>query len=333
MARFDVHNEADRAYLAALAFGDFHVSRHGRKIRVEASSTHRAQVELVEVLFAEHGRRIHYAFWNGRGAAWRVVFDLDRTFSFLLAAEAIVRRGLTSEKLLLPTLAGLIDSEGHVGLIRRGKTSYPVATVSNCNRAVMRLLLTRLRSQGYPANLQSHEYSKGAHIFQVAVRGRKALQLIANLPLRHEEKIISRQIISKVYSDQKNALDEYRSFRDEIAIARDDYVSAASDAFLSRKIRRANRARKFQLFAASALAMKQRGMSITAVGISLGRSERTVYRLLSLAGKPWNTGESPTGLSMKRALTYSSMPTTQWIGTRGMIRPLRRQRMTESQSS
>ncbi|MDV3276995.1 MAG: helix-turn-helix domain-containing protein [Nitrososphaerales archaeon] len=280
MKPFRVHDRKDRAYVAALAFGDFHVSKHGRKVRIEASSTHPAQIDLVTGLFNEYGKQIRYPIRSGRVVAWRVTYNLDRAFSFLFQAKDLVKKGLSSSRLFYSTLSGLTDSEGHVGLTRRGDTAYPVLTISNTNRQIMQLLHHRLRCRGYPANLEAREYSRGALIYEVSVRGVKALNLLRKLNLRHREKVLARSIVLHASHSPKHSLGSYRRFRRQLELERDAYVLSAIEEYRKRKCRKAKRVRAFERVTANAVMMRREGLTIEEIAKSLNRSKRTVYRLL-----------------------------------------------------
>jgi hypothetical protein len=50
----------EKAYLMGLRYGDLHVVRHGRAIRVRVSTTHPAMAKLFESLFSPYGHIQHY---------------------------------------------------------------------------------------------------------------------------------------------------------------------------------------------------------------------------------------------------------------------------------
>src|SRR3989441_10327672 len=56
-ARFPFSGEiVEKAYLLGFAWGDLHVSRHGRAIRIKTSTTHPALIELINSCFGRYGQ-------------------------------------------------------------------------------------------------------------------------------------------------------------------------------------------------------------------------------------------------------------------------------------
>lgn len=272
-----------RTYLSAFATGDLRASLHGRKVRIEASSTHPAQLDLVSRLFGHHGGRMVYPIETPGGWAWRVVYDLGPAFSFLLDARSRTYAALRSRRLFYVAMAGLIDSEGHIGIRKSGPRFRTVVTVTNSDTRLIKLIVGGLLARGYRVSVQRFGPTNSVPRCEVFVYGKAALRLLNKLSLRHREKIEARDAVLHSREAPQKARYDYVQLRLKIRRERDLCVEEARIAFLQRDSRRLERVNTYVKFARTALAMRLTGWSIHQIGISLGRSERTVYRLLRRA--------------------------------------------------
>lgn len=94
---------------------------------------------MLQDLFGQYAKPIVYAYNIGLGQyGWRIVFDLDRSFEFLVKkARDVSPRVLNNDRLFYSSLSGFIDSEGHIGLKNSRGKAYPVITVSNRKRTIL----------------------------------------------------------------------------------------------------------------------------------------------------------------------------------------------------
>ena len=278
-----IHGAIPQVYLSAFTTGDLRVSLHGRRVRVEASSAHPAQLELVGRFFDPYRKRIAYPIETPRGWAWRFVYDLGPAFSFLLDARSRTYAALRSKRQFYVAMAGLIDSEGHVGLLKSGSRIRPVIAVSNSDTKLIKLIAGSLLARGYHVSVQRFRPLDSVPQSEVFLYGKSAIRLSNKLILRHREKIEARDIVVHSLETPQKAHSKYLQLRRRIKHERNLCVQDARRAYLQRGLRRRERVDAYVEFAETALDLRLAGKSIQEIGISLERSERTVYRLLRRA--------------------------------------------------
>jgi len=123
-----------KTYLSYFAGGDMHAYRHGRKVRLEGSTTHPAQLRLLIDLLGAHAKPMVCAvknppyFREWSQYAWRVVFDLDDSFGFLIPLpEEVDEDVLSDDESFYAALGGFADAEGHISLSRRHSGNQPLS--------------------------------------------------------------------------------------------------------------------------------------------------------------------------------------------------------------
>lgn len=109
-------NDAEKTYLTYFATGDLHATRHGTKVRLEGGTTHEAQMKLIQRLFSQYARPIVYPCESTPGRySWKIVFDLDRSFEFLLdKAKSLPQLILKNDRLFFVSTNGFTVAEGHI---------------------------------------------------------------------------------------------------------------------------------------------------------------------------------------------------------------------------
>ncbi len=269
-----------KAYICSFSTGDLRVQRHGRKIRVESSSTHPAQIYLVHSIFEAHGELIEYPIRTPSAFGWRSVYHLSPKFQFLLDSRKRTYAALRARATFYFAIAGLIDSEGHIGISTASRSYYPVILISNSDLYLVRLILRSLVNRGYRARIQSRILGDGSRIHEVCLSGRSATRLLQRVELHHPEKIQAKRIVLASLSDPRKGRVAYLKLRASINHQRDACVEAAKIAFENRAERRLRRMEAYNDFAKLAAEMKSNGETIPRIGITLGRSQRTIYRLL-----------------------------------------------------
>jgi hypothetical protein len=273
-------SDSFKAYLCAFSTGDLRVQRHGRKIRVEASSTHPSQIYLVSSLFHRNGRRIEYPIVTHKAFGWRLVYDLSPKFSFLLDSRKRTYQALRRTKSYYFAIAGLIDSEGHIGISAASHSYSPVVMISNSDTLLIRLIVKSLTKRGYHTWIQTRIYSDGTRCYEVCLRGNSAIRLLQRVKLHHPEKIEAKRIAITSENDPREARDAYLKLRTSIHNQKDACVDAAKIAYENRDEKKLRRKTAYNNLAKLAEQMRSNGVSISVIGISLGRSQRTIYRLL-----------------------------------------------------
>ncbi len=278
--RYDRWSDLHHAYLCAFSAGDLHVYSHGRKVRVEASTTHPAQISLISALFGEHARRIMYPMETPEGFAWRIVYDLPTSFDFLLQSRVRTYRALQSTRTFYIAVSGLVDSEGHIGV--GGSKGYTSArlTIANSDIDVIKIVSEQLTQRGYRPGASTKIFADGTRCYEVRLNGKSAIRLLKRLKLRHPEKIEARRIALLSEKNSIEAGDSYVAHRLRIRGERSICVNEAQVAFEHRGERREHRREAFRALIERASELRLEGHSIAETGTTLGRSERTVYRLL-----------------------------------------------------
>jgi hypothetical protein len=277
---FGSEGRFERAYLLGFAFGDLHTYERGRKIRVEASSTHPSQLSLVARIFSPYAREIRYPIKTPQAYGWRVVYDLDPKFSFLLDLRAPTYESLRKPWSFYKILSGLVDAEGHIGCRLKGKYVAVVLKISNSDEKLIELLVDGLISRRYRVSVQTRVEGDEMPRYQISVNGTAAVRLLKRLDLRHQEKVEARTIAIESQRNKSSAILEYAALRLRIKKERDQCVEEARVAFAKRGERESRKTAVYIELAVKAGLLRSKGVSIRAIGKSLGKSERTVYRLL-----------------------------------------------------
>lgn len=256
------------------------MERHGRKIRIEASSTHPSQIYLVSSLFDMHARRIEYPIKTPAAFGWRLVYHLSPKFLFLLDARNRTYTYLQNTRTFYFAIAGLIDSEGHIGIGAESQSYSPRVTMSNSDLYLIRLITKELIERGYRASIQRRILGDGARCYEVFLIGRSATRLLERVVLRHPEKIRAKRIALYSKSDRIEAREAHLQLRVQITQERNYCIAAAKMAYESRDERKAQKMRKYNEIVELAKKMRTEGETTFRIGTTLGRSRRTIYRML-----------------------------------------------------
>ena len=220
----------ERAYLLGFAFGDLHVSAHGRAVRVKTATTHPAMITLFSSLFRNYG---HILLSPRRSRLvdfeWSLQVDLDSSFGFLSHKSLGITMDIQNKPNLFRSyLAGLFDAEGSITL---KDYYYPRISLTNTNVQVLRVVESELLALGYPAQIRSQGISKlgaaGQEIWVLECWGRESVRRFVQwIPIKHPEKVSKAQIVRRVCE----------------AVTRDQ-LSAAADAweFLNQRIKEERR--------------------------------------------------------------------------------------------
>jgi hypothetical protein len=277
--RHFVGSEIERTYLTYFAAGDMHAYRHGTRVRVEGSTTHPAQLELLLPLFGSYVKPIFEPIATPKGHyAIRATFDLSPSFDFLLSKpQELERPVLRDDGLFYSALSGFSDAESHVGLRKNDGKAYALYALSNRNHQLMNGFTRGLVSRGQNANLFALRHEKIQ--WQTEVNGQYALKLLPNLGFRHREKIAGKQIA--MANDRKPwsvAGPLYLSHRARIRSERDALETIAAKRFSARGERRQRRKEIFTQKLESSFPLFAKGLTVQEVAGLLHCSIRTAYR-------------------------------------------------------
>ena len=254
-----------------------HTYRHGTKVRVEGSTTHPAQLELLRDLFGGYAKPIFEPILTPNGHyALRATYDLSSSFDFLLTKLKRVERSvLRDDALFYSALSGFSDAEGHVGLSMSGRKTRAEYTLANMNRQLLDDFLRGLDSREYSARI----YATRPGMFQLYAHADYVLRLLANIQFRHREKIVGRQLAVTYNGRPWNVAGPvYKDYRRTILAERDALEAIAGRRFLLRADRRRRKKGIFKQRVESTFELFAKGASAKQVADSLNCSIRTAYR-------------------------------------------------------
>ncbi len=105
----------EKAFLLGLRAGDFHAKWARKSIRVQTSTTHPAQYDLLKTAFGKYGEPRKCLYQNSpRGPEWFIYVDLHPSFDFLLKKpEQIPDWILNDDSLFYSFFAAYSDCEGN----------------------------------------------------------------------------------------------------------------------------------------------------------------------------------------------------------------------------
>jgi len=213
--------------------------------------------------------------------AWRVVFDLDESFKFLISLPKEVNDGiLNNDDSFYAGLGGFSDAEGFIGLRGRFNDKSAAAfAVSNTNARICYDFLTGLRLRGFSGSVTKAREVDGQIQWALTVSSKDVIPLVDRLLLKHEEKIAARNLIRRLAGTPwGEAGPTYKAFRRAIRIGRNACVLAAKREYENRHRMKQIRAQLEQEITRRAHSLHAAGLRPQFIATLLGRSERTIYR-------------------------------------------------------
>jgi len=203
----------EKAFLLGLRAGDFHARWMKKSIRVQTSTTHPAQFDLLKRAFEKYGETRKYLYKNSpHGPELFIYVDLHPSFDFLLKKpEQIPDWILNDDSLFYSFLAAYSDCEGNWHI---SKSHCRFVRVSFRLRTSDKLILEQIKYKLVQLNyrpLLCIDRKKGTKLgygvltsdFYALVLGKKTetVRLISELHSfsRHQEKIDKMQHISNSY--------------------------------------------------------------------------------------------------------------------------------------
>lgn len=234
----------ERAYLMGLRYGDLHVVKHGRAIRVRVSTTHPAMADLFEGSFSPYGK-VHRYPRKAKltGFEWTLECDLDESFFFLLRkADLSDLESLPLDE-LTAFLSGLFDAEGSVYLHNKRGRYNPELFFSNTDAMLVDFVSRSMARLGFQTKVgwrHQDEDRNGvfgsSRIARVGLwRFEEVKKMLRVLGLRRPEKLEKAKIILRMKYGVND--DEYRKLVDiwhelisKIREERDTFVDSARTA-------------------------------------------------------------------------------------------------------
>ncbi len=219
---------SEEAYLAGFV-EDCHVRRQGNQIEVSTTTTHPAMEQLFRGLFQNYSHIRRLAGFDPTHSYYRYMLTTYLDASF----EPVLEKGMGLPPCLVrnPSRAGLnsyvgglVDAEGCVRLNRSRRRADAVFFITIKKYSLLKTLKHLLGG-----NLYLHERA-----WRLVFYGKRAVQLLSEINLRHWEKISKRSILQSMTGEPWSRAEEewslvVRRIRDEVA----EYKVQARNAYVA----------------------------------------------------------------------------------------------------
>ncbi len=206
-------NLEEKAYLLGLRAGDFWARKKNHSIRVQTSTTHPAQIELLRNSLSKYGDICVYYYKNKqRLDEWFIYVDLDKSFEFLVEKpQKILSWILENDVYFYQFLTAYMDCEGCFKIFKSHQHFVRFTfALKTCDKIILEQIQQKLETLNYFVSMYL-EKQKGQscngfgkkynfNFYNLTIYQKKdIIQLIKLLlPLsRHPEKITKMQFIIK----------------------------------------------------------------------------------------------------------------------------------------
>ncbi len=223
----------EKAYLLGFAWGDLHVSRHGRAVRIKTATTHPALIELIKNCFGRYGQVTLFPRESKlAGFEWSVQADLDRSFEFLLEKYGPVPSWVTMEdNVFRYYLAGLFDAEGSISLLESTFFGFQVA-IANKDASLIQTVFGKMVGLRFDPRLKKQ---KGSEVWSLymwqAIHVRRFLTTVCFI---HREKRTRAKLALLIQDSsgtrREELLEEWDQLRASFKKERDMFVEEAKRA-------------------------------------------------------------------------------------------------------
>jgi hypothetical protein len=204
-----IGSQLDCAYLRGFARGDLDVRRaSGLAMIVSSTTTHPAFVALFRSLFQRYGPVYVYPINDDeRGHKWKVAVRLDNSFAFMLPNQDVEYPHFNSETEFLAWVAGLVDSDGSVGIIHSNRYVRINLQITNEDLDLLHLVRVGLVQGGYHPDgpYRSQREGRVTESWRIGYNHdmyhldlqmfKEVRRILALLDLRHEEKCRRRDLV------------------------------------------------------------------------------------------------------------------------------------------
>jgi hypothetical protein len=236
-------DKIEKAYLMGLRYGDLHVVRHGRAIRVRVSTTHPAMADLFESVFSPYGH-VHRYPREAKlvGYEWTLECDLDDSFEFLLPKPSVSQLEALSTGEMIAFLAGVFDAEGSIILHRKRGRYNPEAVISNTDRTILNFVSRGIKTLGLHSKLMwMIQAENRAGITGLSVKGqvivwrfRDVQKLLQTIPIKHEEKVAKAGLVGMLEyrgppSGNMELAKSWEGLNSRIKAQRNEFVQLAAN--------------------------------------------------------------------------------------------------------
>ena len=197
------HNLGEKAYFLGLRAGDFYAKWARKSIRIQTTTTHLAQINLLKNAFKKFGETCIYLIKNKtRENEWFIYVDLDSSFSFLVSKpKEIPSWILENKRYFFQFLAAYMDCEGSWKILKsHQKYTRFIFKIRTGDSKILKQIKKSLKKFDYHPYLYL-DREKGAktnygaynqNMFDLTVNRREEIISLAKklLPLsKHSEKI------------------------------------------------------------------------------------------------------------------------------------------------
>jgi hypothetical protein len=250
---FDGTQEQE-AYILGFRHGDLTAWQiSGTAIMVTSTTTHPAFATLFRELFESYGHVYEYPMYEeGKGYKWKVAIRLDNSFRFLLySAEEAVKSLASNRRAFLSWLAGLVDADGSIYFTNNAGHVRITLAIGITKPELLKSIVSMIASLGYKADGPYLAYKAGARTPHGIVyvndlwriyfqRSEETQQLLRELPIRHPEKIVQKELAISLSQPTKWTEIEarVRDIRWQIEAETDQFVEHAKQEYLRKHKRR-----------------------------------------------------------------------------------------------
>ncbi len=249
-------SENERLYLMGFAHGDLDVRRVSElAIMASSTSTHPSFVSLFEILFRMYGPVYRYpVFDKTRGYSWKVAARFDNSFAFMLPHERRDFPDSRNPSLFFAWLAGIVDSDGSIGIIHAGKYVRMNLEISNQDLVLLEHIKRELLRLGYFPTGPYKRHSKGFETagwnirynqdmcYLAIQRAGEVREILNLLPLKHEEKCKRKKFVLRlrvpgVWDTEGPGIEILRR---DTARTVEEYVRVAKESYENRRMGKAS---------------------------------------------------------------------------------------------
>ena len=194
-------NAVEKAYLLGLRAGDFHARFARRSIRIQTTTTHKAQIELMKNAFERYGEIRKVIMKNRDALEWFVYVDLLPSFEFLLKKPTRLPPWIFDDvEAFYAFFAAYVDCEGNWNITRNHDKLRAVLRIRSADLEILRNFKMKLESQKLFAAMRLDRkqgtlspYGASANdIYELTLNRKSDVRFIIKrmLPLsKHSEKI------------------------------------------------------------------------------------------------------------------------------------------------
>ncbi|MCK4635048.1 MAG: hypothetical protein KAT37_04190 [Candidatus Aenigmarchaeota archaeon] len=224
-------NLEERAYFLGLRAGDFYVKEIRKCVRIQTTTTHKAQIDLLKDSFKNYGEIRKYLSKSvKRSDEWFIYVDLHSSFNFLLnKPESISKQILENDNCFYNFLTAYMDCEGSWKVLENHKNSVRfIFKIRTGDMKILQQIKRRLEKENLYPRLYLDKrkgtitpygrYNKD--IYDLTLYQKEDLIFLIKrlLPLsRHSEKIRKMNFILKNKNKNWNEIEhEWKNLRKEI---------------------------------------------------------------------------------------------------------------------